>query len=188
MGNSGRLDTRKGKTMERGARGVPNENEGERVRTMRRRFMNQLMTIAIAPALCAAALDCDKDRAGGGGAERAGRVPVAGVTLTCEGFELQKRAMREAGFDQETIDKELGKKMGMLSLRVGERWPLAAVVDPPDASDKRVKWKSSNRLVAWVFNGTVVGVGHGYATITATTADGGMSDTCEVGINRDIFD
>jgi transglutaminase/protease-like cytokinesis protein 3 len=135
-------------------------------------------------------LDHGKDLADGvGGGERTRRVPVAGVTLTCEGFEHKKRAMREAGLNQDAIDEQIGKKLEVMSIRVGERWALTAIVDPQDATDKRVTWKSSNRWVAGVSaNGVVKGRSYGYATITATTADGGMSDTCRVAILRDIVD
>ncbi len=76
-----------------------------------------------------------------------------------------------------------------LTLDVGGSDTLAATVKPDDATNKAVKWSSSNENVATVNqNGNVKAVGAGKATITATTADGsGVSATCEVTVNGPVL-
>lgn len=58
---------------------------------------------------------------------------------------------------------------------------LTAVVYPTNATNKKVTWTSSNNDVATVDDtGHVTAVTVGEATITATTEDGGYTDTCVV--------
>ena len=58
---------------------------------------------------------------------------------------------------------------------------LIATVHPNDATNPRVRWESDDTDVAIVsFNGAVIALSAGTATITATTADGNFSATCEV--------
>ena len=58
-------------------------------------------------------------------------------------------------------------------LNVGETMQATAIVLPDDATNKTVKWTSSNTAVATVStSGLVTAVGTGSTTITATTTDG----------------
>lgn len=58
---------------------------------------------------------------------------------------------------------------------------LTATIAPENASNKNVTWSSSNDSVATVSStGAVRGVAPGTATITATTADGNKTATCNV--------
>ena len=66
------------------------------------------------------------------------------------------------------------------SIQVSETLTLTATVAPADATNKTVTWSSSDESVATVTDGVVTGVAAGTATITATTQDGGFTDTCEV--------
>lgn len=62
---------------------------------------------------------------------------------------------------------------------------LIAAVSPSNATNKKVKWNSSNPSVAMVdSSGLVTGVGVGTATITATTLDGTYTDNCSVSITQ----
>jgi len=73
-----------------------------------------------------------------------------------------------------------------LSLAVGKTGKLTATIEPNDATNKSVTWASSNSSVASVGNdGTVTGVAAGTAKITATTADGSKTATCEVTVTAD---
>jgi len=77
---------------------------------------------------------------------------------------------------------------GSLRLRVGATETLVATVEPSNATNKNVTWSTSNPSVASVSNGAVTGTGAGTATITATTQDGGKTDTCAVTVNVGITD
>lgn len=76
-----------------------------------------------------------------------------------------------------------GISLSSSTLDVGEGYskPLTATVLPDNATDKTVKWSSSNTSVVTVDNeGTVTGVTGGAAVVTATTADGGYKAECIV--------
>jgi len=70
------------------------------------------------------------------------------------------------------------------SVAVGSTTNLTATVSPSDATNKNVTWSSSNTNVATVSGGVVSGVAAGNATITVTTADGGITDTCAVTVSN----
>jgi uncharacterized protein YjdB len=66
-------------------------------------------------------------------------------------------------------------------LKVGDSdLVLIPFITPADATNVNVNWTSDKNEVATVDNGTVTAVGPGEATITATTVDGGFSDTCVI--------
>ncbi|MBR0417172.1 MAG: Ig-like domain-containing protein [Firmicutes bacterium] len=63
----------------------------------------------------------------------------------------------------------------------GNTVALSAKVTPENAGNKAVNWSSSDTSVATVDgNGLVTGVSKGTATITATTVDGGYTDSASV--------
>lgn len=66
------------------------------------------------------------------------------------------------------------------SIAVGATETLTAAVTPDNATNKNVTWSTSDDTIATVVNGVVTGVAAGKATITATTADGSKTATCEV--------
>lgn len=67
----------------------------------------------------------------------------------------------------------------VLSLAVGKSETLVATVAPERATDRSVKWTSSNKNVATVNqSGTVTAVAVGSAVIGVRTNDGGFSATC----------
>lgn len=66
---------------------------------------------------------------------------------------------------------------------IGESFELKATVLPDDASNKNVKWKSSDESVCIVSQGLVVAVGCGTCVIIATTEDGGYMATCTIMVN-----
>lgn len=71
--------------------------------------------------------------------------------------------------------------------QLGEMKQLVANVLPEDASNKTVKWTSSNTAVCTISeNGTVVATGYGTATIVATTVDGGFPAACVVTVSQPI--
>ncbi|MDE5175124.1 Ig-like domain-containing protein [Enterococcus faecium] len=67
------------------------------------------------------------------------------------------------------------------TLAVGASETLSATVLPADATDKSVKYSSSDEAIATVtpVQGKITGIAAGTATITATTANG-KTAVCEV--------
>ena len=59
---------------------------------------------------------------------------------------------------------------------------LTATVEPIDATNKEVRWTSSNPAVAIVDGGVVHAVGNGNTIITVTTDDGDFTATCNVSV------
>lgn len=80
------------------------------------------------------------------------------------------------------IQNGLGKAM-LTSSTVN----LTAKVSPSNAANRNVTWSSSNTSVATVSSsGVVTAVAEGEATITATTVDGGLTDTFEVAVRSQL--
>ena len=74
-----------------------------------------------------------------------------------------------------------------LEMNVGENTTLVATVYPTNASNKNVKWNSSNTTVATVSTaGLVYANAYGTTTITATTEDGNKVASCVVTVNRPL--
>ena len=72
-----------------------------------------------------------------------------------------------------------------LILTEGETSTLTATVNPADATNKTVTWKSSSIAVAMVEGGKVTAVKEGTATITASC--GGKTATCEVKVEKKVI-
>ena len=73
-------------------------------------------------------------------------------------------------------------------LTVGGTQQLTATVAPNDATNKVVAWTSNNTSVATVSStGLVTANAAGNATITATTDDGGFTDTCSVTVSNPVL-
>ncbi|MCB2287247.1 Ig-like domain-containing protein [Clostridium algidicarnis] len=69
-------------------------------------------------------------------------------------------------------------------LIVGQTDTLLATVNPKDATNKDVKWKSSDDSILTVdTNGTVTAINQGTAIITVTTVDGSKSASCTFTVN-----
>lgn len=89
-----------------------------------------------------------------------------------------------------TVKKQVKPKSVELNrtsktLYIGDKYTLKATVSPSNASNKSVKWKSSDTKVAKVSSsGVVTAVGRGTATITCTTNDGNRKATCKITVKR----
>ncbi|MGN0487194.1 MAG: Ig domain-containing protein [Acutalibacteraceae bacterium] len=67
------------------------------------------------------------------------------------------------------------------SVGIGKKVTLKATLQPANATNKNVSWKSSDTSIVKVSSaGVISGVKAGKATITATTMDGKYKDTCTV--------
>ncbi|TKI58698.1 DNRLRE domain-containing protein [Brevibacillus antibioticus] len=72
-----------------------------------------------------------------------------------------------------------------LTLRVGDTESLRATVKPTNATNKRVKWESSDSEIVEVDEeGKIKAVAPGTATITVTTVDGNKTDSVEVTVKE----
>ncbi len=83
-----------------------------------------------------------------------------------------------------------GVKLDKSSLKLdeGEVTQLKANIIPENATNKKVKWSSSDESIAIVDkNGNVKAISEGNATITVTTKDGGYIAICEVTVNENII-
>ncbi|WP_113841138.1 Ig-like domain-containing protein [Enterococcus faecium] len=72
------------------------------------------------------------------------------------------------------------------TLAVGASETLSATVLPADATDKSVKYSSSDEAIATVtpVQGKITGIATGTATITATTVNG-KTAVCEVTVTAE---
>lgn len=74
--------------------------------------------------------------------------------------------------------------VGSRTMEVGEELVLTATLEPGEATNKKVTWKSSDPTVAEIdFDGltcAVTALKAGPATITVTTKDGGYEDICNI--------
>ena len=73
-----------------------------------------------------------------------------------------------------------------LDLVKGGQETLVATVEPANATDSSVSWKSANTSIATVENGVVKAVDAGSTTITVTTNDGGFKATCAVNVSVNL--
>ena len=72
-----------------------------------------------------------------------------------------------------------------LTLNTGDTETLTATIEPDNATDKTIEWRSSNSSVAKVDStGMVTAVSEGEARITAMTSSPGVSAQCEVSVKR----
>lgn len=71
---------------------------------------------------------------------------------------------------------------------IGSSIQLTATVEPEDASNKSVKWSSSDTKVVIVSKGKAVCTGYGTAVISVVTEDGGYMATCIVNSTSGITD
>ncbi|MCH5150232.1 MAG: InlB B-repeat-containing protein [Spirochaetales bacterium] len=72
------------------------------------------------------------------------------------------------------------------SLEKGATFTLTATVSPENATNKSVKWTTSNPSVATVNGGKVTAIAKGTATITATTTDGAKNASCYVTVTSPL--
>ena len=73
-----------------------------------------------------------------------------------------------------------------LTIKVGETGTLISEITPPDATNNKVTWMSSNDEVATVEGGTVTGIKPGNVTITAITDEGAHKAECIVTIKSNL--
>lgn len=75
----------------------------------------------------------------------------------------------------------------VLLTKLGDRIKLQTKILPGDATDKSIRWNSSNQSVCTVTNdGIVIATGNGSTVVLAYTNDGNIPATCVVIVNTEI--
>lgn len=96
----------------------------------------------------------------------------------------------QASCEITVIQHVTGASMNIPSLEltsIGETIQLTANVTPEDATDKSVKWSSTNTNVCSVTeSGNVIAIGYGTAIVIATTTDGSFPATCVVNVIQPV--
>ncbi|MEG1772814.1 MAG: Ig-like domain-containing protein, partial [Clostridia bacterium] len=73
------------------------------------------------------------------------------------------------------------------TLRTDKTLSLSAQIQPWNATEREISWTSSNPAIASVNeNGFVRAITNGEATITATTVEGGFTDTCIITVPDNV--
>ena len=71
-----------------------------------------------------------------------------------------------------------------INLAVGEKHKITPVIKPAKATNKKVKFESSDKTIATVDeSGEVAGVIEGQAVVTAVTDNGGLTDSVKVNVS-----
>ncbi len=83
---------------------------------------------------------------------------------------------------EQTISK-IKLEAEKLSVKIGATRTVKATVGPKTATDKKIKWSSSNKKIATVNSkGVVKGIAKGKVTITAKNSDGTAKAVCTVSV------
>ena len=70
-----------------------------------------------------------------------------------------------------------------VTMNIGETATLAVKIEPANATNKELAWKSSDPTIATVENGVVTAFNAGTIYVSATTTDGSnLSDVCIVAV------
>ena len=80
-----------------------------------------------------------------------------------------------------TLDKNV------LELKEGEAATLTATVYPTDANKPEIIWLSSDNSIVSVNDGIVTAIKQGIATITVSTINGSVSDSCKVRVTKELL-
>lgn len=70
-------------------------------------------------------------------------------------------------------------------MQVGDKLSLVATIEPTGATNKNVKWTTSNSNVATITEeGIITAVAEGETTITVTTEDGNYTASCDITVTK----
>ncbi len=107
------------------------------------------------------------------------------AVITCTSEDSGKKAECTVFVNQPVKSVKLNKTK--LIMDIDDKITLKATIKPSDASNKAVKWTSSNKKVVKVTSkGVLKPVSTGTATITVTTKDGGLKKTCKVTVVKRV--
>ncbi len=107
------------------------------------------------------------------------------AVVTCTSADGGKTAECTVFVNQPVKSVKLNKTK--LILDIDQKFTLKATIKPSDASNKALRWTSSNKKVVKVTSkGVFKPVSTGTATITVTTVDGGFKATCKVTVVKRV--
>ncbi|MBQ7117065.1 MAG: Ig-like domain-containing protein [Clostridia bacterium] len=107
------------------------------------------------------------------------------AVITCTSVDSGKKAECTVFVNQPVKSVKLNKTKAIID--IDEKLTLKATIKPSDASNKALKWTSSNKKVVKVTSkGVVKPVSTGTATITVITKDGGLKATCKVTVVKRV--
>ena len=107
------------------------------------------------------------------------------AVITCTSVESGKSAECTVFVNQPVKNVKLNKTKAVID--IDEKLTLKATIKPSDASNKSLKWASSNKKVVKVTSkGVLKPVSAGTATVTVTTKDGGLKATCKVTVVKRV--
>ena len=102
------------------------------------------------------------------------------ATITVETTDGGKKAICNVTVNSIPVT-EVGLSQQEMTLNVGETGTIEATITPENATNKNLEWKSGNRNIATVSEGTITAVAPGKTTISCTTTDGSeITKVCEV--------
>ncbi len=107
------------------------------------------------------------------------------AVITCTTEDGGKTAECTVFVNQPVKSVKLNKTKAIMD--IDEKITLKATIKPSNASNKALKWTSSNKKVVKVTSkGVLKPVSTGTATVTVTTLDGGFKATCKVTVVKRV--
>ncbi|MDR2560293.1 MAG: Ig-like domain-containing protein [Holophagales bacterium] len=111
---------------------------------------------------------------------KSAKIPVTGIYISNQYPDGYERTEQDIEYDK-------NKRVDVENPRAS--WKLTAHIEPPDATNKQVIWKSEDPTIATIDqDGTVTSIKIGSTTITATTVDGGKTATRRVCVSEGFFE
>lgn len=114
-----------------------------------------------------------------------GNYPYIAFSSSYKYFDFNSSAATITLYERVVAAESVEVNPPVHAMKPNDEKQLTAVVYPTNATNNKVTWTSSNNNVATVNDtGHVTAVTVGEATITATTEDGGYTDTCVVTVTN----
>lgn len=109
------------------------------------------------------------------------------VTITAKSADGGFKASCRLTVGAKVAVKGITLDKSSLKLKVGSTFQFLGNVTPSNASEKRIKWSTSDKSVATISStGVVKGIKAGKAVITATTYDGNYSVKCKITVVQPV--
>lgn len=105
--------------------------------------------------------------------------------VTIEGLKENTGGNSQSGKEEKILVTKITLNKETAEIEIGKTILISATVEPDNATNKNVKWNSSDESIATVNDdGIVTGIKAGNVIITATASDGsGVTKNCSVTVN-----